>query len=114
MSSKCVRERALEPRHEDAGSRVHSWRRVRWSSTCRRVAISSLCIPRYTALSTQGNTGDNLIAKAGGGLVFVSMEYRLGAFGFLPGSEVKAKGALNAGLRTSRLARPFVDENVDA
>lgn len=54
---------------------------------------------RYVALSTAGNSGDNLINEAGGGLVVVNMEYRLGVFGFLPGSQVKEKGALNAGLR---------------
>ena len=43
--------------------------------------------------------GDNLITEAGGGLVVVNMEYRLGVFGFLPGTQVKEKGALNAGLR---------------
>lgn len=42
--------------------------------------------------------GDNLITEAGGGLVVVNMEYRLGVFGFLPGSKVKEKGAVNAGL----------------
>ena len=52
----------------------------------------------YVALSTNGNSGDNLISEAGGGLVVVNMEYRLGVFGFLPGSQVKEKGALNAGL----------------
>lgn len=44
--------------------------------------------------------GDNLITEADGGLVVVNMEYRLGVFGFLPGTEVRKKGALNAGLRT--------------
>ena len=53
----------------------------------------------YVALSTAGMGGDNLITEAGGGLVVVNMEYRLGVFGFLPGQEVKEKGALNAGLR---------------
>jgi hypothetical protein len=59
-----------------------------------------------------------VIKEAGGGIVVVNMHYRLGIFGksyflislrcvydvlfvigFLAGSEVKAKGALNAGLR---------------
>ena len=52
----------------------------------------------YIGLSTTGAGGDNLINESDGGIVVVNMEYRLGVFGFLPGSQVKEKGALNAGL----------------
>ena len=67
-------------------------------------------------------SGADLVREAGGGIVAVELEYRLGIFGrqtqshhsvsfrfecfnvsvsigFLPGKEVKKKGALNAGLR---------------
>lgn len=61
-------------------------------------------------------SGSDLITEAGGGVVAVELEYRLGIFGeylvfpfikfsidrisgFLSGKEVKQKGALNAGLR---------------
>lgn len=61
-------------------------------------------------------SGTDLITEAGGGIVAVELEYRLGIFGgclvfplitflidrisgFLSGKEVKDKGALNAGLR---------------
>lgn len=53
----------------------------------------------YVAGSENGSSGDNLINEAGGGLVVVNMEYRLGVFGFLPGSQVKERGSLNNGLR---------------
>ena len=66
-----------------------------------------------------GTTGDDLIREAGGGLVVVTFDYRLGVFGtrssyprpcrvlsycsfligFLAGEQVHQKGALNAGLR---------------
>lgn len=61
-------------------------------------------------------TGQNLVTETNGGVVVVEIQYRLGLFGiflllvrlkflnavktgFLAGSEVKDKGALNAGLR---------------
>jgi len=39
-----------------------------------------------------------LLREAGGGVVAVIIQYRLGVFGFLPGEKVKEGGALNAGL----------------
>ena len=51
--------------------------------------------------STQGESGADLVREAGGGIVAVELEYRLGIFGFLPGVEMKKNGVLNAGLRTA-------------
>ena len=42
--------------------------------------------------------GNDLIREAGGGVVAVIIQYRLGVFGFLPGDKVKEGGALNVGL----------------
>ena len=42
--------------------------------------------------------GNDLIREAGGEVVAVIIQYRLGLFGFLPGEKVKEGGALNAGL----------------
>ena len=42
--------------------------------------------------------GNDLIREAGGGVVAVMIQYRLGLFGFLPGEKVNEDGALNAGL----------------
>jgi len=52
----------------------------------------------YEGGSTTGLSGADLIREAGGGIVAVESEYRLGIFGFLAGDEVKKHGALNAGL----------------
>ncbi|KAF9461661.1 Alpha/Beta hydrolase protein [Collybia nuda] len=48
--------------------------------------------------------GNDLILEANQGVVAVVIQYRLGVFGFLPGSEVKRNGVLNAGLRTLSLS----------
>ena len=43
--------------------------------------------------------GNDLVREAGGGVIAVLIQYRLGLFGFLPGEKVKQGGAPNAGLR---------------
>ncbi|KAF8824919.1 hypothetical protein HHX47_DHR7000333 [Lentinula edodes] len=43
--------------------------------------------------------GSDLMREANNGIVLVIIQYRLGIFGFLAGSEVKENGDLNAGLR---------------
>ncbi|KAG9225197.1 hypothetical protein CCMSSC00406_0007028 [Pleurotus cornucopiae] len=48
--------------------------------------------------------GADLVTEADNGVVVVVIQYRLGIFGFLPGSRVKENGALNAGLRNSSFA----------
>ena len=42
--------------------------------------------------------GSDLIREAGGGVVTVVIQYRLGLFRFLPGEKVKEGGTLNSGL----------------
>jgi len=44
---------------------------------------------------------DDLIHDAGGGVVALAIQYRLGVFGFLSSQKVHDSGALNAGLRES-------------
>jgi hypothetical protein len=47
-----------------------------------------------------GYNGTDQISTAKGGVVVVTISYRLGLFGFLSGKEVKKDGSLNAGLCT--------------
>ena len=76
-----------------------------------------------------GTTGDDLIREAGGGLVVVTFDYRLGVFGkrssysrlcrilsycsfllgFLAGEQVHRKGALNAGLREQLIGVSMIE-----
>ena len=49
-----------------------------------------------------------------GNAVFVSMQYRLGLFGFLGSSDVKADGTANAGLLDQRLALEWIKAHADS
>lgn len=46
------------------------------------------------------------------GIIFVALNYRLGALGFLPGADVEKDGDLNAGLLDQRLALEWVQDNI--
>ncbi|KAL4250518.1 Carboxylic ester hydrolase, partial [Pleurotus pulmonarius] len=56
--------------------------------------------------------GDDLIVKAKNGVVVVVIQYRLGIFGFLSSSQVKANGALNAGLLDQEFALKWVQQHI--
>ncbi|PAV17978.1 cephalosporin esterase [Pyrrhoderma noxium] len=56
--------------------------------------------------------GGDLIKGAGGGIIAVVIQYRLGLFGFLAGNEVKKKGSLNAGLLDQRFALEWIQDNI--
>ena len=56
----------------------------------------------YIAGAASSFSGEDIIKESGYGVITVIIQYRLGVFGFLPGSEVLANGTLNAGLRECR------------
>uniref|UniRef100_A0A8H8CFU5 Carboxylic ester hydrolase n=1 Tax=Psilocybe cubensis TaxID=181762 RepID=A0A8H8CFU5_PSICU len=61
------------------------------------------------------NPGDTLVARSievGEPIIFVSANYRINAFGFLGGKEVKEAGIGNAGLRDQRFAMQWIQENI--
>lgn len=47
-------------------------------------------------------------------MVFVAVNYRLGAFGFLAGKALQREGSTNLGLRDQRLAMHWVRENIES
>ena len=47
-------------------------------------------------------------------VIFVAMNYRVGGFGFMPGSEILKDGAANLGLLDQRLALQWVADNIEA
>jgi carboxylesterase type B len=67
---------------------------------------------------TKGSAGENawaaLVAASGGSIVYVSTQYRLGAYGFLSSSEVRENGQANAGLLDQRSALEWVQRNIRA
>ncbi|KAI0782411.1 cephalosporin esterase [Irpex lacteus] len=66
----------------------------------------------YVQGDARNLTGDDLVREAGGGIVVVTLEYRLGVFGFLAGQQVKQKGALNLGLLDQQAAFRWVQRNI--
>lgn len=54
------------------------------------------------------------VAQHPGGIIGVSITYRLGLFGFLGSSSVAADGALNAGLFDQRAALEWVQRHISA
>ena len=67
---------------------------------------------------TKGSAGENawpaLVNASGGSVVYVSTQYRLGAYGFLSSSEVRENGQANAGLLDQRSALEWVQRNIRA
>lgn len=65
---------------------------------------------------TSGYDPRNLLRRSqtnsSGGIVYVALNYRLGAFGFLAGSTLQADGTANAGLHDQRLALEWVQEHI--
>jgi len=67
--------------------------------------------------STSMYNGSNVInhsVKQGQPMIFVAMNYRVGGFGFLAGSDLAAEGSTNLGLRDQRLAMQWVQDNIAA
>ncbi|KAE9408456.1 alpha/beta-hydrolase [Gymnopus androsaceus JB14] len=56
--------------------------------------------------------GSDLLREANNEIVAVIIQYRLGLFGFLPGSKVKANGSLNAGLLDQDFALRWVQNHI--
>ncbi|KAF4596861.1 hypothetical protein EYR40_007448 [Pleurotus pulmonarius] len=66
----------------------------------------------YVGGSAHRYNGDDLVREALNGVVVVIIQYRLGIFGFLSGSKVKANGALNAGLLDQEFALKWVRQHI--
>ncbi|EPS94949.1 hypothetical protein FOMPIDRAFT_1169187 [Fomitopsis schrenkii] len=66
----------------------------------------------YIAGAASSFSGEDIIKESGYGVVAVIIQYRLGVFGFLPGSEVLANGTLNAGLLDQNFALQWVQEHI--
>lgn len=67
---------------------------------------------------TEGNSelvpGNALVFQSRGNLIYVSIQYRLGPYGFLGGAEVTENGDANAGLLDQRAALHWVQRHISA
>ncbi|CZT18014.1 uncharacterized protein RCC_03852 [Ramularia collo-cygni] len=68
----------------------------------------------YTLGNSTSEDGSQLVSYSNGAIIYVAIQYRLGAYGFLAGSEVQADGVLNAGLLDQRAAIEWVRDNIHA
>ncbi|KAK6409429.1 hypothetical protein LTR81_016217 [Elasticomyces elasticus] len=67
--------------------------------------------------STQTYDGTTFVSKSiqlGAPVIYVAVNYRLGGFGFLAGSNLAKEGSTNLGLRDQRLGLQWVQENIAA
>lgn len=58
--------------------------------------------------------GDAMVNASNGNIIYVQIQYRLGMFGFLGGSQVKQDGVRNAGLLDQRAALLWVQRHISA
>ncbi|KAJ6492420.1 alpha beta-hydrolase [Mycena vitilis] len=66
----------------------------------------------YLAGAANSFDGEDIVRQSKRGVVVVIIQYRLGVFGFLPGSAVKANGSLNAGLLDQDFALRWVNQHI--
>ncbi|KAJ3921731.1 Alpha/Beta hydrolase protein [Lentinula edodes] len=66
----------------------------------------------YIGGSADQYSGSDLMREANNEIVVVIIQYRLGLFGFLSGSEIKANGSLNAGLLDQHFALRWVQSHI--
>ncbi|KAK0463610.1 Alpha/Beta hydrolase protein [Desarmillaria tabescens] len=57
-------------------------------------------------------TGNDFVRESGEGVIAVTIQYRLGLFGFFAGESVKANGILNAGLLDQQFALQWVQKHI--
>ncbi|GAA5875393.1 hypothetical protein JCM3774_002974 [Rhodotorula dairenensis] len=62
--------------------------------------------------AAQGSDFAEFITNAGGDIVVVTVQYRLGPFGFLAGQETADFGALNAGLLDQQFSLQWVQQHI--
>jgi hypothetical protein len=66
----------------------------------------------YMINSTPYVNGSALVENSGHNLIFVSLNYRVGLWGFLSAEDVKNNGILNTGLRDQRFLLNWVQTHI--
>ncbi|TIA27512.1 hypothetical protein D6C78_11065, partial [Aureobasidium pullulans] len=68
----------------------------------------------YLLGNSTESDGTYLVSKANGSVIYVQIQYRLGALGFLASSEIMSNGTANAGFLDQRSALQWVQRNIAA
>ena len=68
----------------------------------------------YTIGNAANAGGPNFVNSSNGSIIFVSIQYRLGAYGFLTSDEVAENGTPNAALLDQRAAIDWVQRHISA
>ena len=66
----------------------------------------------YAYLANANYNGSKVVEESGNGIIFVNLNYRVGALGFLASEEIRQDGALNAGLLDQRKALLWVQQHI--
>ncbi|KAL0948801.1 hypothetical protein HGRIS_008931 [Hohenbuehelia grisea] len=66
----------------------------------------------YVLGSSEGFNGGNIVETSGHDVVVVTIQYRLGIFGFLSSGKIKTSGAPNAGLLDQQFALRWVQKHI--
>ncbi|SMY21325.1 unnamed protein product [Zymoseptoria tritici ST99CH_1A5] len=66
----------------------------------------------YTRGQNKFIHGESIVNASQGEMIFVAMQYRLGAYGFLSSEEVRENGVANAGLLDQRAALEWIQRNI--
>jgi carboxylesterase type B len=68
----------------------------------------------FTQGSSYAVPGSAMVNTSDGSMIYVSLQYRLGVYGFLSGAEVRENGKANVGLLDQRAALGWVQRNIRA
>jgi acetylcholinesterase len=66
----------------------------------------------FVQLFNPNYNGTGLIEASNGGVIVVSFNYRVGAYGFLASEELRAEGNLNIGIHDQRFAMAWVQKHI--
>jgi carboxylesterase type B len=66
----------------------------------------------YAANSDRNFNGSEVVAKSNYSMIFVQINYRVGAFGFLASEKIRENGDLNVGLLDQQKALKWARQNI--
>ncbi|KAL7928996.1 Alpha/Beta hydrolase protein [Trichoderma chlorosporum] len=66
----------------------------------------------FESLASAGTDGSGAVANSGNNIIVVTLNYRVGIFGFIASSEILANGVANAGLYDQQAALQWVQQHI--